>query len=106
MERTESTVVQVAPSYENAKIREMEGFGWSLQGRQEIHEEGDALGEVIGTRYVVKTKVSHYVKLHFTRNQSLPNIGHLRQLETEYRGLPFPKVPTFTVPGCFSIFGV
>lgn len=36
MERTESTVIQVAPDYENDKIKEMEGFGWNLQGRQEV----------------------------------------------------------------------
>ena len=27
MERTDSTVIQVAPAYENAKIQEVQGFG-------------------------------------------------------------------------------
>ena len=44
MERTESEIVQVAPAYENAMIKHMELFGWNLQGRQEIHEEGDTTG--------------------------------------------------------------
>lgn len=48
MERTESIVVQVSPEYENAKIKEMEMFGWNLQGRQEIHEEGEAYGSQAG----------------------------------------------------------
>lgn len=39
MERTESIVVQVAPDYENDRIKEMGMFGWNLQGRQEIHRE-------------------------------------------------------------------
>ena len=58
MDRTESTVTQVAPTYENEKIREMERFGWSLQGRQEIHEEGDAYGQesLSGSSYVIKTR--------------------------------------------------
>ena len=58
IEKTESTVVQVAPSYENAKIKEMENFGWNLQNRQEIHEEGDAYGgpSVFSDEYIIKTK--------------------------------------------------
>ena len=33
MEQTESVVVQVAPDYENMRIKEMEMFGWNLHGR-------------------------------------------------------------------------
>lgn len=96
MERTESTVIQVAPSYEKQKIKEMEAFGWNLQGRQEIHEEGDAYGRpgyLDSSTYIVKVKVSHYVKLHFVRALSLPNIQGIKQLETEYANLEFPQLP-------------
>lgn len=55
MERTESIVVQVAPDYENAKIKEMEMFGWNLQCRQEIHEEGEAYGR---PSYIDSTNIS------------------------------------------------
>lgn len=115
MERTESTVVQVSPDYENDKIREMEAFGWNLQGRQEIHQEGDAYGRpsyLDNSAYIVKTKVSHYVKLHFVRALSLPNLGNIRQLEMEYDNLPFPAPAPIGWPlgvtGFFSIgvFGV
>lgn len=110
MERTESTVVQVAPSYENDKIQEMQMFGWSLQGRQEIHEEGDAYGRpsyVSSSTYVVKTKVHHYVKLHFTRSLNLPNLDKIKPIEAEYFSLPFPGraslVGPIVVMGFFGI---
>lgn len=96
MERTESIVVQVAPEYENDKIKEMEMFGWNLQGRQEIHEMGDTRGgpNWTGTEYHTRTKVYHYVKLHFTRSLSLPHLDRIKQIESEYFSLPFPKLPT------------
>lgn len=111
MERTESLVVQVAPTYENAKIQQMEQFGWSLQGRQEIHEEGDAEGapSIFGDTYVIKTKVSHYVKLHFVRPLSTPNLDRIKQIEAEYFSLPFPNGPSLKWPiglAAFFFLGV
>ena len=97
MERTESTVIQVAPDYENARIKEMENFGWSLQGRQEIHEKGEAYGRpsyVSDSTYIIKTTVSHYVKLHFVRSQNLKGLEQIRALESQYFALPFPAVPS------------
>lgn len=102
MERTESIVVQVAPYYENAKIKEMEAFGWNLQNRQEIHEEGDAYGRpsyIDRSEYIIKTTVYHYVKLHFVRSLGLPNIELVKALETQYFGLPFPRFPRLAPPG-------
>jgi hypothetical protein len=105
--RIESIVVQVAPSYENDKIQEMQIFGWNLQGRQEIHEEGDAYGRpsyVSDSTYVVKTKVRHYVKLHFTRSLSLPNIDKVKQIEAEYFSLPFPGPASLVGPIVVMVF--
>lgn len=102
MERTESIVVQVSPEYENAKIKEMEMFGWNLQGRQEIHEEGEAYGRpswLDKSEYVIKTKVYHYVKLHFVRSLSLPNLDKIQELENEYFGLYPPAFPRLFPPG-------
>ena len=92
MDRTESTVIQVAPAYENEKIKEMERFGWSLQGRQEMHEEGDAYGResFSGSSYIITTKVKHYVKLHFVRSVSMKRLPEIKEIETEYNSLPFP----------------
>src|SRR5262249_12281118 len=106
MQRTESTIVQVAPSYENERIHEMEMFGWNLQGRQEIHQEGDAYGAPnwSGNTYVIKTRIHHYVKLHFVRNLGLPNIQRLRTLEGEYFNAPFAQVPGMKVPVLFTLF--
>jgi hypothetical protein len=100
MERTESTVVQVAPDYENTKIKEMERFGWSLHGRQEIHEKGQAYGRpsLTGETYIIKTEVNQYVKLHFIRSLSLPNLQRFRELENEYFSLNFPANPSLKGP--------
>ena len=108
MDRTESVVTQVAPSYENEKIREMEGFGWSLQGRQEIHEEGDAEGRrsLFGDTYVVTTKVKHYVKLHFVRSLELNNLKQIRTLETEYRSLAYPEAPSVKGAAVMIVLGL
>lgn len=98
MERTESRVLQVSPDWENDKIQEMQTFAWNLQGRQEIHEEGDAEGRptLLGDGYVITTKVKHYVKLHFARSLTLPNLNRIREIEAEYDGTPFPGAPSLT----------
>ncbi len=100
MERTDSRIVQVAPAYENERIQEMQAFGWNLQGRQEIHEEGDAEVRpgISSNTYVVTTEVTHYVKLHFVRSLGLPNLDKIKQIETEYFALPFPQLPSLTGP--------
>ncbi len=104
MERTESNIIQVAPDYENNKIQEQEVFGWSLHGRQEIHQEGLAVGgpDFLGDGYTIKTKVNMFVKLHFVRSRELPNIDRIRELENEYNSLERPEYPTF-IPGGFLL---
>ena len=99
-QRTESKVVQVAPDYENAKIKQMEEFAWNLQSRQEIHEEGDAEGKpsLFGGSYVIKTKVWHYVKLHFVRPLSTPGLDKIKGIEAEYFSLPLPAGPSLRWP--------
>ena len=114
MQRTESTIVQVAPDYENPMIKHMEGFGWNLAERQEIHEEGDTEGDfslsskLFSTydEYVVKTRVSKYVKLHFARDRSLPNLAEIRTLEEEDNELEreIPSLPW--LPSLFTIGGL
>ena len=109
MARTESIVVQVAPDYENEKIQEMQLFGWNLQGRQEIHEEGDAYGRpsyISSDTYVVKTKVRKYVKLHFVRDLDLPNLEKIRNLETEYFNLPYPGTQSLLWPIIFTLLPI
>lgn len=108
MERTESAVIQVAPDYENDKIQEMQGFGWNLHGRQEMREEGEAFGRpsLTGSSYIIKTKVSHYVKLHFVRSLSLPNLAEIKRLEADYFNLSLMPLPSIKTAGCFTLFGV
>ena len=108
-ERTESLVIQVSPDYENQKIKEMEPLGWNLQGRQEFHEEGDAYGRPsdFTNTYIVKIKVSHYVKLHFVRSLALPNLDQVKLIESECLDLPFPALPkSYFWPILFIIVGV
>jgi len=109
MERTESTVVQVAPDYENAKIKEMEMFGWNLQSRQEIHEEGEAYSRpsyLDSSTYVIKTKVKHYVKLHFVRPLNLPRLDQIKQIESEYFNLSFPVSPSLVWPVVITLLPI
>lgn len=100
VQRTESNVVQVAPDYENDKIKEMEMFGWNLHNRQEMHIEGDAEGRpsLTGSSYITTTKISHYVKLHFVRSLGLPKLDEIKKLESEYFNLPFPVNPSLKGP--------
>lgn len=96
MERTESLVVQVAPDYENDKIKEMENFGWSLDNRQEVNKEGDAYGRpsyLDGTSYLVKQKISYYTELHFSRNLDLDDLEKIKDLEEKYFNLEYPSFP-------------
>ena len=91
--KTESVVIQVAPSYEQQKISEMESFGWSLANRQEIQERGDSkeTNDVFGGGRTKTTQIRSYVKLHFTRSLDLLNIEKIHVLETEMGGLVFPE---------------
>src|SRR5215216_5822599 len=118
MERTESIVVSVSPAHENDKIREMSTFGWSLQGRQEVvghlreAETPDNLGAAMfrgaleGATSTKTVEYDHYVKLHFARDLSMPNLARIQQLEAEYNSLPLPPPPSLKWPGCFTVFGV
>lgn len=108
MERTESRVIQVSPDYENDRIQEMQMFGWNLQNRQEIHEEGDAEGRpaLFGDGYVMNIKVKHYVKLHFARSLTLPNLDRIRKIEGEYESRPFPSPPSIKWPYILTGFFV
>jgi len=110
MERTESIVVEVSPAYENEKIKEMELFGWNLQGRQEIMghlreaETSDNLfvamwrGGAEGATGKKYYEYDHYVKLHLVRSLSLSNIEKIKQIESKYFTLPFPQLPSLTGP--------
>lgn len=101
MGQTESIVVQVAPAYENRRIKEMEMFAWNLHGRQEIHQRGNALGMpsyMSDSTYLVKTSVSRYVKLHFVRSMTHPHREQLKPLEREYFSFEAPSAAPL-VPG-------
>ncbi len=119
MERTESFIIEVAPNYENAKIKQMEMFGWNLQGRQEIMghlmeaKTSDSLfvamwrGGMEGATGKKYYEYDHYVKLHFVRSLNLPNLSGIKKLETECSNLPYPELPaikSFMWPLIF-IFG-
>lgn len=116
MERTESRIIQVTPAHENDMINLMEKFGYNLQGRQEMHIEGDtspdlsisaSIADAIGSTRSYKTEIKHFVKLHFSRSLSLPDLSKIRELENKYFALdddwarlsePEPSVPPL-LPG-------
>src|SRR6266852_9266513 len=85
----------------------MQAFGWNLHNRQEIHEEGEAYGRpsyISDSTYVIKTTVHHYVKLHFVRGVTLPNLDHIKALESEFSGLTFQGPRSLIGPGCLTVF--
>lgn len=110
--RTESIVVQIAPDLENEKIKEMETFGWTLAGRQEVERSGDTKGEVTtniwgeGVYREVKN-VTRYVKLHFQRPSNLTNLEEVKQLEADYFALPWRSASTsgYVAGGCLALLG-
>lgn len=120
MERTESKIIQIAPSLEQQMIDVMSKFGWSLHGRQEIQIESGKggrrrmTGELSrdlfipdGYKLVLESERSlrHYVKLHFIRPINFKNSDKLNVLENEYFSLEFLKRPRLKAPillGCFS----
>jgi hypothetical protein len=83
-----------------------------MQNRQEFHQEGEAYGRpsyLDSSTYIVKTKISHFVKLHFARSVSLPNLQSIQQLEAERDHLPFPSLPSLGWPigiTAFFSFGI
>lgn len=110
MDRTESIVVSVSPAYENHKIQEMSAFGWNLMGRQEVighlrEVEAPTLGAAVleGAMSTVRVQHDHYVKLHFARDLSLPNLNRIHALEEEYFALPRPDSPALLPGGCFLV---
>jgi hypothetical protein len=108
MSRTESVVIQVAPSHENDKIREMALFGWELYGRQEMAVAGNTTGTVTpgmfgGGTVTLTTQVRHYVKLHFARSLAMPGLEFVRGIEAEYFRQPFPKAPAPALPAGLAV---
>jgi hypothetical protein len=117
--RTESVVVSAGPDFENDSIRERETFGWNLHNRQEIighlriAETPDDLGRAIwrgvqeGASGRKTLEYDHYVKLHFTRPLSLPNLARIRELEAEYFRLPYPPNPASQIwPVLFTLMPI
>jgi hypothetical protein len=116
--RTESFVASIAPEDENSKIQQMELFGWSLQGRQEIIGPlqraaiPDSLLSAVGRGAwegaTGRTTVSrdHYVKLHFVRDPQMEGIERLRALENEYFSLQFPAAKGIVWPVLFTLMPI
>lgn len=114
--RSESIVVSVPPDSENECINERQLFGWNLQNRQEVvghlreAETPDGLGQAIwrgaveGATGKKTFEYDHYVKLHFARSMSTPNLDQIKSKESEYFNLPFPRVPSLKWPVLFSAF--
>jgi hypothetical protein len=100
MERTESKVLETVPQRENDVISIMEHFGWNLQGRQEMHYEGNSVtkpdifsGFGGYYSYTTYTQIHHYTKLHFTRAMNTPNLNRIKTLENEYFNMDYPVEP-------------
>jgi hypothetical protein len=108
MARTESYSIQVHPNDEQAVINLMQKFHWSLLTSQEIKNIDSHLERRGDTIYSV-TNSEHYVKLVFSRDLDLPNLGEIKKLEQAYNDLPVPRYPKLFPVGLwlwiiFSLF--
>jgi len=102
MARTESTSFQVHPNDEQEQIKLMEAFPWSLLNSQEVKTVDSHLEQRGDDIYSV-TNSEHYVKLTFSRELDLPNLGKIKQLEQQFFSLPVPKYPKL-FPGTIWLY--
>lgn len=102
MARTESMSFQVHPNDEQEQINLMQRFHWSLLNSQEI-KTVDSHMEQRGDDIYSVTNSEHYVKLTFSRELDLPNLGKIKQLEQQFFALPVPKYPKL-FPGTIWLY--
>jgi len=102
MARTESISIQVHPKDEQEQINVMQKFHWSLLSSQEVKTVDSHLERRGDTIYSV-TNAENYVKLVFSRDLDLPNLGEIKRIEQAYFSLPLPKFPKL-FPGGLGIW--
>ena len=111
----ESKFIEVAPASVDSTVEKWGWFGWELMGQpQEIYNktvrDGNSRVDSNGNRTTeVITETTHYFRVSFQRETSMPNYNELCKLEQEYDNPPSP--PYLPEPpkrfGClFSIIGV
>jgi hypothetical protein len=84
----ETQYIQVAPSAVNETIEIWRYFGWELMGTpQEVYNK-DSHNEKRGDSLYSVTETTHYVKITFQREQSMPNYAELCDLEQKFHALP------------------
>lgn len=90
----ESTSTTVSPSEEQSTINLFQIFGWELVSSQEVYNKDSHLESRDDGLYNV-TSTTHYVKLVFTRETTMPNYAKLVALENEFYNI---KMPTYYEP--------
>ena len=89
----ETKFIEVSPSSVNSTIESWGQFGWELVGApQEIYNK-DSHQERRGDSIYNVTETTHYVKITFQREKSMPGYNELCKLEQEYDNLTFPYYP-------------
>jgi len=105
----DTKTISVHPNNEVSAISFFQNFGWELFGNQEVKTSSSHLKESMWTGDIVQvTETSHYIKLTFQREKSMPNYSRLVQLENEYdsvisSGTP-PKKPSKLIAGVVFAF--
>ncbi|MCL2711032.1 MAG: hypothetical protein FWE95_09150, partial [Planctomycetaceae bacterium] len=90
MARTESKTLTCHPAAEREIVEVHEKFHWSLTNSQDVKTVNQGLekgGWLDDNVYSVR-RTEHYVKLTFSREIDLPNLGEIKKLENAYFGLP------------------
>jgi hypothetical protein len=95
----ETKGIQVKPSEEESTIELWSTFGWELMNTQEVLSETAASsrlerrGDSIYSVTTPGTK-THYIKLTFQRDKSMPHYAELCDLEAQYAKVPERSRPS------------
>ena len=102
----ETKFIEVGPDAVNSTIETWANFGWELMGTpQEINYTTTHRTQETDKHYSSEyTTTTHYVKVTFQRDNSIPNYKELVALEQQYNSLKIPSSPDMPVRfGCLWI---
>ena len=93
----ETKSIEVNPASENNAIEVFQTFGWELMGApQTIHFKNTTHKDSWdGDHVIATTTTTHYVKMTFQREKSIPNYNELVELENQYYYLRGPSKSSF-----------
>lgn len=114
--------VTVAPAFEDVTIETYKDFGYDLMSSQEIFSQDSrptqGILDMFSGDITIETTTTHYVKLVFERDHSIPHYEELKALEDQYNAVYYPGdsrkpysmrqifwgLMACTIPGVYMIY--